>query len=238
MNSPSSPVATPAPILDLEGLSFEYGAYLLVNQAMANLSPGTQLGIRGTDPALSLHLAAWCRQQGHQVQFPNPDDVIRVTAWVVRGSADLARWQDAERAGGPAPTQIVTRPTPHWGLAARGALVEAGGPDLGFDLDNRDVVWADMAPKLYAQAVASQWDPATAIGWDAEFNLPPEVEAAVVQVMTYLVENEQAALSSNCSQSKQPTRPATSRSSHGGHCSRAGSSALRRLEAEHHSPRC
>jgi hypothetical protein len=72
--------------------------------------------------------------------------------------------------------------------------VEAGGPDLGFDLDNRDVVWADMAPKLYAQAVASQWDPATAIGWDAEFNLPPEVEAAVVQVMTYLVENEQAAL--------------------------------------------
>jgi len=73
-------------------------------------------------------------------------------------------------------------------------LVEAGGPDVDFDLDQRDVVWDDLAPKLYAQAAAGQWDPATAIDWDAPFDLPDEVEAAVVQVMTYLVENEQAAL--------------------------------------------
>jgi hypothetical protein len=56
------------------------------------------------------------------------------------------------------------------------------------------VVWADLAPKLYAHAAAAQWDPAAAVGWDAEFTLPPPIEAAVVQVMTYLVENEQAAL--------------------------------------------
>jgi hypothetical protein len=49
-------------------------------------------------------------------------------------------------------------------------------------------------PRLYAQATASQWDPATAVDWDAPFRLPADVEAAVVQVMTYLVENEQAAL--------------------------------------------
>jgi len=73
-------------------------------------------------------------------------------------------------------------------------LVEAGGPDVAFDLDERDVVWGDLAPKLYAQAAAAQWDPATAIDWDDPFELPDEVEAAVVQVMTYLVENEQAAL--------------------------------------------
>ena len=30
--------------------------------------------------------------------------------------------------------------------------------------------------------------------WDAPFELPPEIEAAVVQVMTYLIENETAAL--------------------------------------------
>jgi hypothetical protein len=55
------------------------------------------------------------------------------------------------------------------------------------------VVWTDLAPKLYAQAAANQWDPATAIDWTPP-TLPPEVEGAVVQVMTYLVENEQAAL--------------------------------------------
>ncbi|MCU1463042.1 MAG: hypothetical protein JWO37_3117, partial [Acidimicrobiales bacterium] len=86
------------------------------------------------------------------------------------------------------------RAEPTWGLAARGAVIETGGPPLPADLLDRDEVWADIAPRLYAQATAGQWDPATAIDWDAPFELPPEVEAAVVQVMTYLVENEQAAL--------------------------------------------
>ncbi len=59
---------------------------------------------------------------------------------------------------------------------------------------NKDQVWSDAAPAIYRQAVAAQWDPATAIEWDAPVDLPPEVEAAVVQIMTYLVENENAAL--------------------------------------------
>jgi hypothetical protein len=72
--------------------------------------------------------------------------------------------------------------------------VEAGGPEIAFDLDDARVVWADVAPKLYAQAAAGQWDPATAVDWGAARDHPAEVEAAVVQVMTYLVENELAAL--------------------------------------------
>ncbi len=47
---------------------------------------------------------------------------------------------------------------------------------------------------MYAQAAAAQWDPATAIPWQAALDHPPDVEDAVVQVMTYLVENETAAL--------------------------------------------
>jgi hypothetical protein len=88
----------------------------------------------------------------------------------------------------------TARADARWGLAARGALVEAGGPEPRFDLDTYGIVWAVIAPQLYAQALAGQWDPATAIPWDATVDLPPEVEAAVVQVMTYLIENEQAAL--------------------------------------------
>jgi hypothetical protein len=55
-------------------------------------------------------------------------------------------------------------------------------------------VWSAEAIRIYAQAAAAQWDPATAIPWDTVFELPDEVEDAVVQVMTYLVENETAAL--------------------------------------------
>jgi hypothetical protein len=127
-----------------------------------------------------MHLAAWARAEGHAVSGLT----------VTKGPAD--RWRGAERAGG---RNAVARPLASWGLAARGALVEAGGPSLvGFDLASKDVVWSDLAPRLYAQALASQWDPAVAIDWELDVSLPDEVEAAVVQVMTYLIENEQAAL--------------------------------------------
>ena len=149
------------------------------------MSVGDRLLITGHDPHLAIHAAAWARSRGH--------------GWdgtaVVKGGAGAARWRDAERAGRPGSGEVVARASPAWGLAARGALVEAGGPELvQADLVERDQVWADIAPKLYAQAVANQWDPATAVEWTAPIEHGPEIEAAVVQVMTYLVENEQAAL--------------------------------------------
>src|SRR5260370_23852867 len=188
-----SEARTATRILDLEGLSFERGAHLLVQRALRNLRPGDELGVTGRDPALVVHMDAWCRHAGHRVRRPEPTGT-GVRGWVVRGRADLDRWSGAERSGGPQPGEIVAHPPPHWGLAARGALVEPGGPALGFDLADRDYVWADIAPSLYAHAAAEQWDPAKAVDWDAEVALADEVERAVVQVMTYLIENELAAL--------------------------------------------
>ena len=101
----------------------------------------------------------------------------------------------AARAGpGAADGPPDERADPRWGLAARGALVEAGGPPIGAEWTEREHVWADVAPRLYAAAAASQWDPATAVDWAATLDVPDEIERAVVQLMTYLVENEQAAL--------------------------------------------
>jgi hypothetical protein len=77
---------------------------------------------------------------------------------------------------------------------ARGARGSGGPPLTTVDLVARDEVWVDIAARLYAQAAAQQWDPDTAIDWQHDDTLPPEVEDAVVQVMTYLIENEQAAL--------------------------------------------
>ncbi|MCA1672007.1 MAG: ferritin-like domain-containing protein, partial [Actinobacteria bacterium] len=90
-----------------------------------------------------MHLTAWCRREGHAV---DPD-----TGLVVRGRSDVDRWTGAQRAGGPAVSGLVARAAHEWGLAARGALIEAGGPaTAGFDIAERDVVWSDLAPRLYA----------------------------------------------------------------------------------------
>jgi TusA-related sulfurtransferase len=180
-------------VLDLADLSFERGAHLLVQQAMKGVRPGEEFAVTGGDPALTVHLEAWCRQHGHRVR-PALDTDFGVRAWVIRGRADLDRWADARRAGGPGTDGIVDRPPSDWGLAARGALIETGGPQTPFDITHRDLVWAEIAPALYANAASSQWDPATEVRWDADFTLAEEVEQAVVQVMTYLIENEQAAL--------------------------------------------
>jgi hypothetical protein len=183
----------PATIVDLEDLGFEQGAHLLVGRALRGLRPGDELGVAGRDQTLLVHLDAWCRGEGHRMRPAGPEDE-GLRARVVRGRADLDRWTGAERAGGPGPYGVAASAARHWGLAARGALIEPGGPEPPFDLIDRDLVWTDIAPGLYASAVAAQWNPDTAVSWDAEFTLPAEIERAVVQVMTYLVENEQAAL--------------------------------------------
>jgi hypothetical protein len=173
-------------VTDLDDLGLDTGGQLLIERALAGLAAGARVEIRGTHPALALHLGAWCRSQGHRLER----DGNALT--IVKGTADADRWTGAERAG------TAQRPAAHadrnWGLAARGALIEAGGPPLSVEWVDRDLVWADVAPQLYANAAASQWDPATAVGWQAELSTPAEIEDAVVQVMTFLIENEQAAL--------------------------------------------
>ena len=174
----------------LGGVGLDRGGHLLVDRALRGLVPGERLLVTEGDQQVEVHLRAWARGKGHGVDGPT----------VVKGAAEGRRMVGAVRAGGAGPGAIVEQPPASWGLAARGALVEAGGPDLATaDLASRPQVWSDVAPKLYAQAAASQWDPATAVDWLATASLgrdelPDEIETAVVQVMTYLVENEQAAL--------------------------------------------
>jgi hypothetical protein len=177
--------------LDLRDLGFDQGGHILVKRALSHLSVGGRLSVVGGDPHLEVHLRAWCRAQGHG--FERADRTTIVT----RGGAQQGRWRGAQRAGHADPRgegAVAQHPPASWGLAARGATVEAGSPAFDFSLDRRIDVWADEAAGLYAQAAAAQWDPATAIDWNADFELPAEIEDAVVQVMTYLIENETAAL--------------------------------------------
>ncbi len=184
---------SPSQIINIESLSFLNGAHLLLKKALRALPVGSKLGVRSSAPDFAVHLRGWCRAQGHEFL---EDETDTVSAWIVR-AANSGRWNDAQRTGitdPAAPQAVHAEPSLQWGFAARGAMVEAGGSVFHYSLHEKSQVWSDNAPKLYAQAVAAQWNPNSAIDWDAEFLLDDEVEDAVVQVMTYLIENENAAL--------------------------------------------
>jgi hypothetical protein len=165
---------------------------MLVRRALRALAPGETVTIAGTAPGFAVDLRAWCRIEGHSFR-----QFSATVCAVEKGPGEAQRWSAAERAGHAdprLPAAIAGRPPQTWGLAARGALVESGCPSFHFALAEKTEVWAPEAARIYAQAAAAQWDPARAIPWDEPFELPEEVESAVVQIMTYLIENETAAL--------------------------------------------
>jgi hypothetical protein len=188
--------------VDLGDLGLERGGHLLVKRALAALPAFGVLAVHGRAEALAVHLRAFCRAQGHEAIWERAaaEGAELASPWiadVVRSGKEMGRFRGAERAGAASPSipgAVAASPKATWGLAARGALVEAGAPAFDFSLADRHAVWSDEAPRLYAQAAAAQWDPAAAIPWSAPFDIPAEVEDAVVQVMTYLIENETAAL--------------------------------------------
>lgn len=188
--------ASSPPTIAIEGLGLDEGALLLVRRALEACAPGSELIVRGGAPGWAEHLAAWCRQQGHALRWEASADGAE-QAFIRRSEHALGRRHGADATGHALlrPGELpLAEAKPHWGLAARGAQVEAGSPAFAFTLTKRDELWAATAGELYRQAAAAQWDPETAIDWNQPFELAPEIEAAVVQLMTYLIENENAAL--------------------------------------------
>jgi hypothetical protein len=176
--------------VELGDLGLDQGGHLLVKRALRAVSVGTPIAVYGNAPELAVHLRGWCRAQGHDIDITHRVD--GAVAVICRGSSEVGRWRGADLTGAAATPEEHARA--HWGLAGRSATVEAGAPDFDFPLDTRAEVWAEEAARLYAHAAASQWNPSTAIGWDEAIDLHDEIEDAVVQVMTYLIENETAAL--------------------------------------------
>jgi hypothetical protein len=183
--------------IDLGALGLAEGGYLLIKRALRQAGADKRITVTATMPELEVDLRAWCRAEGHRFDWRPGPDGARGHAVVLNGGVETSRWAGAQRAGEPGasrPDTVADHPPRHWGLAARGAVVEAGTPEFDFHLVDKIEVWADDAARIYAQAVAAQWDPETAIPWLAEFDLDDDVETAVVQIMTFLIENETAAL--------------------------------------------
>jgi hypothetical protein len=182
--------------VDLGSLGFAEGGYLLVKRAARRAAAGEAIHVTGDADDLEVYLRAWCRAEGHRCDWQQSSGP-RGQALIHAGVAETERWAGADRVsgGGDAdPDSVAEHPPRSWGLAARGSTIEAGTPEFDFQLTDKVEVWADDAARIYQQAVAAQWDPDTAIPWDAPFELTDDLEDAVVQLMTYLIENETAAL--------------------------------------------
>ena len=177
------PDTKPKQQLDLEDLALHEGATVLLRRALAQLGSGRWLEVRGDSAELAEHLAAWCRKEGHRLQSQQG----------VKGGYRI-------QAAAIEPLQIISRSEvseiaePGWGLAPRGARIESGGPEFAFTLRRKRDVWARELDSIYKQAVASQWSAARDVPWNQLPALAPELEGAVGQIMTFLTENEFAAL--------------------------------------------
>ncbi len=111
------------PIIDIDTLGLDAGAHLLIKHGLNRVPIGGEIIVTGRAPGWDAQLAAWCRTQGHPVTFST--DSARIT----RSAIQAGRWRDAlssRHADATRDGTVHEHAHPRYGLAARGATVEAG----------------------------------------------------------------------------------------------------------------
>jgi TusA-related sulfurtransferase len=201
---------TQAPVahrIDAERLELGGGLEVLLAAALERVPPGGVLEIRTPSRGVALELPGWARVAGHELVGERADRgswsvLVRrgPTARVLAGPLPARRagplLRDDElhtadwRSGTPPPALA----DPQAGFAPLGSVPEAGAPAYSWPLGDRDRLWADDVGELVEQASAQQWDASREIPWEAAQDLDDDVERAVAQVMTFIAQNEYAAL--------------------------------------------
>ncbi len=181
------------------------GLLALVRPALDELEAGGVLAVLSRSSSVREDLPSWCRAERHEYLGveATADGIDRHL--IVRGAFSVPR--ETSKGNGliqrdgrltaadvPDPALLPSHADPFTGFAPRGARVEPGGPSYPFTLNERDHVAPPEVAMLYDQAVSGQWDAATDIPWSKVRPLPEAVESALVQIMTFLAENELSAL--------------------------------------------
>lgn len=205
---------TPAEVLDLRGLGAGQAGLIVARNALERLADGSVLEVDLSDAGLRNDLVAWARLAGHEplADLDASDHaklLIRKTTpsrdetpdWGLRmprrdpstgsgraESLDLRDWFVGRAA--VVPEEAAT----YLGFVPRGAVAQPGSPEFPYRLNRKTDVWAENLPDLYEQAKAQQWNASTDIAWGELPALPEALERAVCQLMTFLAENEYAAL--------------------------------------------
>lgn len=182
------------------------GLLALVRPALDQLEPGGVLAVLSKSRGVREDLPSWCRAQRHDYLGAEEisDGLDRHLIGRGRFSVPLKPVDDnavlESRDGRLTAADVLkvaplpSNGDPISGFAPRGAHIEPGGPSYPFTLNERERVAPPEVAVLYDQAVSSQWDATADIPWSKVKPLPAELERALIQVMTFLAENELSAL--------------------------------------------
>jgi TusA-related sulfurtransferase len=163
--------------IDAGDLALGGGLLALLRPALDRVPAGGVVALLSTSPSVSEDLGSWCRAERHKLLESKSISEGKWRHLIERGRFNVARVPDDAQ-------------DPTTGFAPRGARVEPGGPPYPFTPSHLP----PEAAQLYQQAVASQWDAGRDVPWDTINSLPPALDAAVSQIMTFLAENEVSAL--------------------------------------------
>jgi len=180
----------PRAVCDAASLSFGEGLEVLISRKLDTLSPGEILEVSSDDPSIEHDLRAWSRFMAHEWRGMRVENG-RFICSIQRGAAQRII---AKRLPLEAVTNIPAIANPQTGFSPRGATVEDGSPGFPFDVLDANLAWNPEAATLYERAVSAQWNAATDILWNALPAIGLELEQSVCQLMTFLAENEFAAL--------------------------------------------
>jgi TusA-related sulfurtransferase len=191
-----------------EDLGAAEGLLVAVAQLLDPLNEGEAIELVSSHPSVADDLRAWCRRWGHRCsRVIHERGITRLVierGFVRRTLADPAEWGvRMQRRGGGLDmrdwrvgrnAEINDQAPATGAFAPRGASMEEGVPPIEFSIRRRTDIWADSVAELYQQATANQWQASRDIPWNELSPLDQSVEKSVCQIMTFLAENEYAAL--------------------------------------------
>ena len=194
--------------LEAGDLELGGGLEVLLAAALEGMPPGQALEVITPSRSTALELPAWARAVGHEavgerLEPGGPYAVqiarsrfarVHADPLPARGSGPPLRDGELHTADLRPPWQVPASAEPAAGFTPLGAVAERGAPAFRWTLNERDALWADDVAELTEQASAAQWDASRDIPWEAAGGLPDFLERAVSQVMTFIAQNEYAAL--------------------------------------------
>lgn len=197
--------------IETAGLELGGGLEVLISASIVGVKEGDSIEIEGPSKQIALDLPGWARVNGHRVVASWEEGAATRTRYVVELEPTTGRVSDQ------VPLQAMNTPTlrddgrfstadwrsgtppipdadPSEGFAPLGAIRAPGSAGHSWRRNRRDTIWADDVGELADQASAAQWDASVDVPWDEAAGLSPTVERAVAQVMTFIAQNEYAAL--------------------------------------------
>jgi hypothetical protein len=195
--------------LDGERLEFGGGLEVLLQATLAGLAPHQLVDVAVASRSTALEMSGWARLHGHEVVAEHDRGAAGHLIRIRKGAIDrvladrvLGRreppatrpdgeFHTADMRGDEAVPDAVDR---ELGFVPIGAVPEEGAPPFDWRLHHRDEVWAPEVADLAEQASGEQWDASRDVPWEAARDLPEHLERAVAQVMTFIAQNEYAAL--------------------------------------------